>query len=237
MTTDTPTDVGGERGGGVFTPLNIYQRRLLAKRSVKAKTFAKMKGEGLKYAYISIEQMKPAVEEAWTEAGIVCDIVDTEVEDVRPPWDKQSQYGDTSRWAHQIMALTLELVNVDEPSDRVRFTVYGEAKDNSDKMWNKLYTSALKNFYKVEYNIAESPKDDTDANQEAPPVRRRAPANDPFFSKAAPEPQAPAPQDLRTKIAEVNKQVREGFLTREQGAAVIETLMEEAEAEQRGEVQ
>lgn len=236
MTDAQTPETGGEREGGTFpdpTGMNIYQRRNLAKRIARSANLRKVKGDGLKFLYLPVEQMKPVVEDAWNSAGIVLDILDTSVEDVRPAWEKTNQYGDTTWWCHQTMDLTIALVNIDDPSDRVEMTIIGEAKDNSDKIFNKLYTSALKNLYKTEFNFAESPKDDTDHDQrDAEPRRARAPTNDSFFSakKAAPtQPQQAPPQseDLRSKISEINKQVRDGLLTREQGAQIIEQLRQE----------
>lgn len=179
--------------------LNIYQRRNAAKKLVYEHEFSKVKTEGLKYKYLPVEQVKPVVEDAWNQAGIVVDIVSTEVEDVREPWEKTSQYdGSTSTWFHMRMTLTFALVNVDCPTDRVEVTVFGEAKDNSDKNLRKLYTAALKNFYMIEFNIAEGPKDDSDATQsddqlEQETSKRQDKAkDDPFFGKPK---KSPAPKD------------------------------------------
>lgn len=145
--------------------LNIYQRRNLAKRTVYGVTFTKVKGQGLKYAYLPIDQVKPVVEKAWNDAGIVVDEVETVITDIREPWDQVSQFGDKSRWYHKQMELTIAMVNMDNPADRVTMTFIGEAKDNSDKVSSKAYTAAIKNFYKLEYNVSDSPKDDADALQ------------------------------------------------------------------------
>lgn len=172
--------------------LNIYQRRNLAKRIVREASFSKVKGEGLKYSYLPVDQIKPVVESAWNDAGIVMDVLFEDVTDVREPTEKVSQYsGDKSVWYHKRMELGIALVNVDDPEDRYTCVITGEAKDNSDKTWNKLYTAALKNFYKIEYNIAER-KDDTDELQDEAMIeqanakggwRKQAQSADPFFGK------------------------------------------------------
>lgn len=175
------------------TPLNIYQRRSMAKKIVREASFSKVKGEGLKYLYLPIEQIKPVVESAWNEAGIVMDILFEDVTDVREPTEKVSQYtGEKSIWYHKRMELGIALVNIDNPEDRYTCVITGEAKDNSDKTWNKLYTAALKNLYKIEYNIAER-KDDTDELQDEAMIeqanvgkgawRKQPQSADPFFSK------------------------------------------------------
>lgn len=205
--------------GVVQTPqvLNIYQRRNMAKRIVREASFSKVKGEGLKYSYLPVDQIKPVVESAWNDAGIVMDVLFEEVTDVREPTEKVSQYsGDKSIWYHKRMELGIALVNIDNPEDRYTCVITGEAKDNSDKTWNKLYTAALKNFYKIEYNIAER-KDDTDELQDEAAIEQanakggwrkqvqQAQSADPFFSKpvkAEPAKAEPVKVETPTEVPE-----------------------------------
>lgn len=203
------------------TPLNIYQRRNMAKKIVREASFSKVKGEGLKYTYLPVDQIKPVVESAWNDAGIVMDVLFEDVTDVREPIEKVSQYsGDKSVWYHKRMELGIALVNIDNPEDRYTCVITGEAKDNSDKTWNKLYTAALKNFYKIEYNIAER-KDDTDELQDEAAIEQanakggwrkqvqQAQSADPFFSKPAKaEPAKAEPVKVETPT-----EVPEGSIT------------------------
>lgn len=228
----TPVGGGREGEGETYpepTGMNIYQRRNLAKKIARAEgNLRKVKGDGIKYLYLPIEQMKPIAEDAWNRAGIVADVVNTVIEDVLPPEKRTNQYGSTTWWFHQTMELTIVLVNMDDPSDRVTMTFYGEAQDNSDKMTNKLYTNARKNLFMAEFNFAESPKDDTDHDQRDEPVRPRAPANDPFFSSKKEEKDPKS--DAKARIAEINKKVRNGEITREDGARQIEAIQKEGTA-------
>jgi len=191
------------------TTKNLYQRRNAAKKQVYEHEFSKVKTGGLQYAYMPIESIKPIVEKAYNDNGIVIDIIGLEHEDVREPEKRESTnpYGDksSSTWLFVRGTLTIKLVNIDDPGDSLTIPVVGEAKDNSDKVINKVYTAALKNFYKIEFNISEGPKDDTDAIQtdadlekpqkavgkkaEARPIERtlegaierKIKTNDPFF--------------------------------------------------------
>ena len=156
-----PVDQGGERD---TTPLNIYQRRNKAKRAVYEHEFSKTASQGLKYKYIPVDQVKPIVEKAWNDNGIVMDVVETEFSQMRPDWEQRSEYG-PSHWFHVELRLKVALVNIDDPEDRVEIEVHGEGKDNSDKAESKAYTAAIKNFFKLEFNIADGPKDDPDAVQ------------------------------------------------------------------------
>lgn len=226
---------GGREGEGETYPeptgMNIYQRRNLAKKIARAEgKLRKVKGDGLKYLYLPIEQMKPIAEDAWNRAGIVPDIVHTVIEDVLSPEKRTNQYGSTTWWFHQTIELTIALVNMDDPSDRVTMTFYGEAQDNSDKIINKLYANARKNLFMAEFNFAESPKDDIDHDQRDEPAPRRAPANDPFFSPKKKEEEKDPKSDAKARIAEINKKVRNGEITREDGARQIEAIQKEVSA-------
>lgn len=183
----------------VPTDLNVYQRVNVAKRIVAKYTFSKVmpdsgaKGEQkLKYPYLPIDQVKPVVEGAMNQAGLVLlrgDLVD--IENVREPWDKVNDWGDTTHWLHIRAGQEFTWVNIDNPEDRYSQMFLGEAKDNSDKTLSKLYTSIYKNFIKAEFNISDSPKDDIDNTEDEvkeEAARRKAIANarsDPFFNKPA----------------------------------------------------
>lgn len=202
MTPAKPTKTAEEGGDiyGIYTPhpeLNVYQRVSIAKRIVAKYTFVKVKSEGidgpkLKYPYLPIDQVKPVVEEAMNQAGLVLLHGDlTDIENVREPWDKKNDYGDITHWLHIRASQEFTWVNIDNPKDRYGQTFTGEAKDNSDKALSKLYTSIYKNFIKAEFNVSDSPKDDIDntadeVKEEA--AQRKAAANarpDPFFNKPA----------------------------------------------------
>lgn len=145
--------------------MNIYQRRNAAKKEVRKHNFEKITGEGLNYEFLPVETVKPVVEDAWNNAGVVMDILDIEYEPLREPWKTVSNYGKESMWFHGVYTANIELVNMDDPSDKCHFIYKADAKDNSDKSFSKAYTAILKNFYKAEFNISESPKDDPDSLQ------------------------------------------------------------------------
>jgi|GEM_PF-3457263 len=197
---------------------NLYQRRNQAKKEVYDHEFSKVKTGGLQYAYMPIESIKPIVEKAYNNAGIVLDIIGLEYADVTAPEQRVTTGYDgnqsKSTWMYVRGKLTIRLVNIDEPDDKLTVDVIGEAKDNSDKVINKVYTAALKNFYKIEFNISEGPKDDTDAIQtdadldkKAEPKPKPSPAEnekkftvkeakeDPFFSKKSEAPKPKAEKD------------------------------------------
>lgn len=176
------------------TVRNVYQRLSDAKKTVAKATFTKAKGEGLKFAYLPIEQIKPVVEDAMNSAGLLLVFGDLDTYEVRPSYEKKSQYGDISMWFHLGGTQTFTWVNIDDPNDRLEMTFSGEAKDNSDKCVSKLYTAIIKNFYKQVFNISTDRKDDPDNTEDekrledaerrmrAEESARKA-AKDPFFGK------------------------------------------------------
>ena len=166
---------GGRRNGNngglnmATSEMNLYQRRIQAKQEVYKHEFEKISGKGLVYKYIPIETIKPIVEKAWNEAGIIINLKGMIYDHVIPPTEKKTINPDgstsTATWTHMAGVITFEMVNADNPADKVEIVAVGEAKDNSDKVINKIYTSAIKNLYKTEFNITEGAKDDTDAIQ------------------------------------------------------------------------
>lgn len=183
---------------------NVYQRLADCKRIVAETAFKKVKGEGLKFAYLPIDQIKPIVEEAMNKAGLVLIRGEIDAENMREPWTQASPYGPgSSTWFHIRGRRSFTWVNIDDPSDRTEPQVYeSEAKDNSDKTFSKLNTAILKAFYKDEFNISDSPKDDIDNTEDELKAEREAQrraseakaAKDPFFGKPA----APKPEPTET---------------------------------------
>lgn len=205
---------------------NLHQRLVEAKRIVgetKLKKVDPKKG-GLQYGYLPVSRMKPVVADAEVQAGITRTYGKARIDDIRDPWEVPSNYGGgTTTWHHKMMSLEIILTNADNPDDQITQTFIGEAKDNSDKVINKLYTSALKNYFKQIYDIAESEEDDTDSQQE--PQVKVQPSNDSFFSKRTrPKPSAaPNPKtDVPTKqVEEPNPDVKSDYMTHTDAVAIL----------------
>lgn len=215
-----------EEGGDIYeiyTPhpdINVYQRVSMAKRIVAKYTFTKIAGKELKFPYLPIDQVKPVVEDAMNKAGLVLLRGDlTDIEDVREPWDVKNDWGAVTHWLHIRAVQEFTWVNIDNPEDRYSQWFQGEAKDNSDKTLSKLYTSILKNFYKAEFNISDSPKDDIDntedevktEREEARKAAQAKAANDPFFGKAKPAKVSEAALDrpVEVKVEQIVKMAKD----------------------------
>lgn len=153
---------------------NIHQRIILAKKEIRKATIDKVKGS--QYPYLPIETMKPIVADAENNAGI-CRVVHTG--DIR-------ELDDTG--LNILLTLRIELINADDPEDRVFMEFTGHGRDSFDKAYNKGYTYALKNYFKSVYDIAEA-NEDPDGHQPAPVKVYRPKQNqksDPFFATTEP---------------------------------------------------
>jgi len=146
--------------------------------------FKKVKGDGLKFSYLPIEQAKPLIEQVTSKHEITIIPVRYENLEGEPytyRYEKKSKYdGSVTEWTFQTADVTFEFIG---PEDSIEMTIRAEAQDNSDKCISKLYTMAYKNMVKIVFGFAESPKDDPDATQEEIPAKaRRTASNDPFFN-------------------------------------------------------
>ena len=126
---------------------NIYQRCLDAKKTLANNPW-KLENQNSQYKTISIGQMKEAIEKAHVEHGIIVQVAEI-VELTREPLNEKNI---TPLYRGVVK---FHWINPDNPTDRREVISIGEAMDTGDKGASKLCTNALKNMYKVEYNIAE----------------------------------------------------------------------------------
>ena len=179
-----------------MSDLNVYQRLNECKKIVAMSTFEKRKSDGLKFAYLPMETIQPVVEDAMNGVGLVLIPGELRTKNVREPWDQASSGGfGVTRWYHIEGELPITWVNIDNPSDTIKMSFKGEAKDNSDKVISKLYTAIMKSAYKAIFNISTDRKDDPDntedekrredeAEAKAKAERdRKTMESDPFFKK------------------------------------------------------
>lgn len=69
---------------------------------------------------------------------------------------------------HYLLSMTFDVINTDNPEDRMQVKWVGEATDYGDKGVNKAITSAVKYFIMRLYNISE--KGEKEADAETPEV-------------------------------------------------------------------
>lgn len=108
------------------------------------------------------------------------------------------QYGDTT-WQVANGHYDVQLINSDDPEDTMSLTVSCEAKDNSDKLDNKLLTNAMRSLYRSLFDIDEGSEDPESVNipttDKVKPTPRAA---DPFFSAKRPA-RTPVGADIAVK--------------------------------------
>lgn len=183
------------------TPLNVYQRMVVAQGVIERTVFEKSQKSGAKtlkdgkqpddgFNSVPIDAMRSAVRRACIEAGLVhVGFLGLDYKlDART-----SKFGGTLY--HYEGTATFRYVNADDPSDYIDFYSAGEANDSGDKSFGKMLTNIIKNHYKQAWDIGEHGKDDVDSysneevEDEADRIAERrakraeAVRNDPFYSK------------------------------------------------------
>ena len=211
------------------TPLNVYQRMVVAQKVIEDTVFKKSQENGKKplkngqqpddgYNSVPVDAMRAAVRRACIEAGLVhIGFIDLEYKlDLR-----------TAKWGgtlyHYEGTATFRYINADDPSDYIDFFSAGESNDSGDKSLGKMLTNILKSHYKQAWDIGEHGKDDVDSysneelEDEADRIAERrakraeAVRNDPFYAKGQQaQPPSAAQAPIEAMIA-LRKQVGEFY--------------------------
>ena len=195
---------------------NIFDRLAEARlRFQEEADFRKVSGDGLRFAYLPIEQAKPVIERVTAACGVTIFPMSLELDDSGSrEWDKASQYGGATHWVQLRGTVRFRIACGTGPDDSIDMDIAAEAMDSSDKALSKLYTMAYKSLVKIVLGFAESPKDDPDATQEeipakapAKPAAKPAPkrgqtaSTDRFFARASEVREAkPAPKPADIEV-------------------------------------
>lgn len=147
---------------------SIYERLANARAEFQeVGNFSKVKTDGLKFAYLPIEQAKPIIEQVTAKNGITILPMSFEIiEGMTKREDRTNSYGNATSWLYMTANVRFRIAS---PEDSIDLDVMAEAQDNSDKCINKVYTMAYKNLVKIVFGFAESGKDDSkfdDARQQ-----------------------------------------------------------------------
>ena len=195
---------------------SVYERLAEARaRFQEEADFRKVSGDGLRYAYLPIEQAKPVIERVTAACGVTIFPMSLELDESGSrEWDKPSQYGGATHWVQLRGTVRFRIACGSGLGECIDMEIMAEAMDNSDKALSKLYTMAYKSMVKIVFGFAESPKDDPDATQEeipakapAKPAAKPAPkrgqtaTTDRFFSRASDIKEAkPAPKPADIEV-------------------------------------
>ncbi len=178
--------VGDSTHKKIETPLNVYQRMVVAMQVIDGMPWLKDQSNS-QFKSIPIDAMRAGVRKACIKAGLV-HIGPLELDYTAVMKDGRIKvYTGTAVFRY---------VNADDPQDYIDFPTLGEAMDTGDKGAGKLISNLIKTHYKTAFDIGEQGKDDIDsyANEdieaEADRIaerrarRQQTASKDPFFGKA-----------------------------------------------------
>lgn len=173
-----------------ISKMNIYQRidaayALIAKSSLEKS--GTVKGEGGGYPFIPIADILNVVRSAHAAYGV-------KTVYGRPEYDDDQGEGkyQSGNWVNAIGHMTVILYG-SGPDDSIETVIGFQAKDNSDKLNNKIYTNAERTLLRTLYALdaGDDPEEVNIVNDSTPIVKRedwRSQASaDPFFGNKKPE--------------------------------------------------
>ena len=120
---------------------------------------------------------------------------------------RSSYDGHETSWIAANGHYDVELINADDPEDTMSLTVSCEAKDNSDKLDNKLLTNAMRSLYRQLFDIDEGSESDPESvNIPTDPLERpRTASSDAFFGSA----RKPAPTLTPSQAVGADRSIEE----------------------------
>jgi len=186
-----------------MTAKTVHQRIAEAASILAEQDFTKsgIVGAGQNsYNFIPISQILTAVRRAQAKAGVFVVLgtpeYDHDQHEKRWTWTSKNRYGDETTWYAAVGHITATIYGAD--GDSIETVIPFEAKDNSDKLTNKIITNALRCLYRSLYAIDEGsadPEEENVPNETLTPqaeIDKRAQATrsakkaqakeDPFFS-------------------------------------------------------
>lgn len=168
-------------------------------------------GKNSSYKAVADYDVVVAVKKAEMKYGIISipvkqELVDTQV------MSYTDSYGNQKTQFVDIVKVTMNIINADDPEDYTEVSAFGRGIDTGDKGFGKASTYARKYCLLNAYKIATGEDPDKDASQEVNyrPAAAPAPVQQPI-QQPSPQPQYQAPAQLpqngitvETAIAEAN---------------------------------
>lgn len=163
-----------------MTSATIYDRIDAAYKDIAAEKYAKtgkVSAGNTSYNFIPIGQMLAVVRKAHAAHGIKvlfgAPEYDHDRHESRREITSTNRYGDSTTWYVAVGHMSVRIIGGSE-DDVIETSVGFEAKDNSDKLTNKVYTNAERTLYRTLYAIDEGSPDPEAEN--VPNGREEAPA-------------------------------------------------------------
>jgi len=150
--------------------LNLYQRIVKVMERMGAVGKGGQVNYGDKYQYHKIDDIDDKLRACLVEHGVVCMV--TEIHDRKLEFFT----GGKGAWQAEC-AITIELVNADNPTERTSIKGWGQGLDTSDKATGKAFSYALKSAYLSAFHLRGQPDNEAD-NINAKPTSAAPAAED-----------------------------------------------------------
>lgn len=152
-------------------PRSVYARVAEAAQLIASETFSKSgtvnPGTRQSYHFIPISQILETVRKAQAKAGVfvVFGAPEYDPQQRERRWEYETtnpQFGTKTTWYCANGHITATIYGAD--GDSIETVVGFEAKDNSDKLTNKILTNAMRSLYRTLYAIDEGSEDPESEN-------------------------------------------------------------------------
>lgn len=149
-----------------MTARSVHQRIAEASQLIASETFSKSgtvnPGTRQAYSFIPISQILETVRRAQAKAGVFVVFGAPEYDPTQRErrWEYETtnpQYGTKTTWYCANGHITATIYGAD--GDSIETVVPFEAKDNSDKLTNKILSNAMRSLYRTLYSIDEGSAD------------------------------------------------------------------------------
>lgn len=147
--------------------LNIYQKLLAAQFELPSLVKEKAKNDGLKYAFVSHDEVTTEVKKVFINNRLLCiSTVDNSVlsEVEVDKWDYKANSLKKAVNTYCTLNITVKIINVDNPAEILETKGVGQGIDEGDKATGKAYSYAFK-YALLKLMMAET-AEDSDQDQQ-----------------------------------------------------------------------
>lgn len=141
--------------------LNLYQRIVKVMATMGAVGKSGQVSYGEKFAFHRIDDIDEKLRHALIEHGIVCTITDIFDRKLEYFVEKDRGGKERSAWYAEC-AITIELVNADNPEEKTTVMGWGQGLDYSDKATGKAVSYASKSAYLSAFHLRGQPDNEED---------------------------------------------------------------------------
>ena len=155
--------------------LNLYQRLNQVRKEIAEKGYIKKGGNNTfdNYKYFTEAQYKELMNTLFAKYGVELKSTIKSVEDTKKPSTNQSSTTKEDKLKYGVrISSYIELINIDNPTERESYIAYGDAFDRSDKAIYKALTGCIKYFFANNFLVATG--DDPEKNEEQKEDKKKA---------------------------------------------------------------